>query len=208
MSAVAQLRAVLDDLERVGGEWLGIEALVFPECRETRQWDLVFPLGCRAAGQRARRRRLEGLGRFARAVEVHPELGIDLDLGPERITALEAVDPEAAAAVRFRGPFTGGKQVVFVCGEKTVRLYVNGSYAYSLKLGSSLLIDFDCRNRRWEIEDWRLWPLEDVVDIAPRVLEEQPELAQAWRRITSGTTDPAAAGRLELGGAETEERDA
>lgn len=206
MSAVMQLRAVLDDLERVGGEWLGIEVLVFPEYLQPRHWDLVFPFGCRETVQRERRRRLEAWGRIVRAVDAHPELGIDRDLGPERITALEAVEPEVAAAVRFRGPLTDGKQVVFACGEGTVRLYVNGSYAYSLKQGSSLLIDHDVLGRRWEIEDWRLWPLEDVVDIAPRVLEDQPELAEAWRRTLAGTTGTM--DRLELGAAEAEARDA
>ena len=77
---------------------------------------------------------------------------------------------------------------MFVFGEKTVRLYVDGSYVYTLKAGSSVLVNYWSNRRRWEPKDWFLWPLEDVVDIAPRVLEEYPELAEAWRRISAGTT--------------------
>jgi hypothetical protein len=174
MSAVTQLRAVLDDLERAASPEESLRLVV-----------LDLPSG-REAVQRNRRRRLEARGRFARSLAVHSELGVDKDLGPENITALEAVDPEAAEAFETLGSSTGWNQVAFVHGKKTVRLYVNGSYAYTLKQGSSLLVDYGGRARRWELEDWVLWPLEDVIDIAPRVLEEYPALAQAWRGITTG----------------------
>ena len=174
-SAVSQLRAVLDDLEGIGSseEWLVIEVTAFPTDRPEPR-------------QRERRRRLEARARFARAVDAHPELGIERDLGPESITALEAVDPEAAAAFRWRVSSAEWKQVVFAAGEKTVRLYVDGRYAYTLKQGSSLLVDYAGGARRWEIVDWRWWRLADVIDIASWVLEEHPELAEAWRRVTAG----------------------
>ena len=178
LSAVTQLRAVLDDLEGIGSseEWLVIEVTAFPTDRpESRQ--------------REQRRRLDARARFARAVGAHPELGIERDLGPESITALEAVDPEAAAAFRWRVSSAEWKQVVFASGEKTVRLYVDGRYAYTLKQGSSLLVDYAGGARRWEIVDWRWWRLADVIDIASWVLEEHPELAEAWRRVTAGTPE-------------------
>ena len=175
MSPVARLRAVLDDVERAAWaeKCLGVEVFEFASDRET--------------VQRERRRRLEARGRFARAVDAHPGLGVDRDLGPESIADLEAADPEAAEA--WHGRFRDWNQVVFVCGEKTVRLYVNGSYAYTFKQGSSLLVNAGGRGRRWEPRDWYLWPLEDVVDIAPRVLEEHSGLAEAWRGIAARDTE-------------------
>ena len=178
MSAVTRLRAVLDDLERIGWseECSGIEVLaVLSDGRES--------------SQRARRRRLDARAWFALAVDAHPELGIEWDLTPESITALEAVDPEAAAAFRWEVGFEEWRQVVFVTGEKTVRLYVDGRYAYTVKVGSSLLLDRGVGARRWEIVEWRGWALADVTDIAPSVLEEHPELAEAWRRVTAGSTE-------------------
>ena len=187
LSAVSQLRAVLDDLVRIGlsDEWLAIEVVGF-------------------GNSEARRRAcLRARGLFAVAVQKHPELEVDIDLGPASITALAAVDPEAATVFVESGSrrefATAGKQVVFVFGEKRVRLYENGSYAYTMKAGSSLLVDYWTRGRRWEPKDWCRWPLEDVVDIAPRVLEEQPELALVWRETAAGTTETVAADRLELG---------
>lgn len=178
VSALTRLRAVLDDLERVGWaeKCLGLEIWNFTSDRE--------------GVQRVRRARLEARSRFAQAVEAHPELTIDRDLGPESITALEAVDPEAAAAWD-RAEFKNGNwnQAVFVTGPETVRLYVNGCYAYTFKEGSSLLVGYDGPRRRWEVRDWFLWPLEDVVDIASGVLEEYPELAEAWERVSAGTTE-------------------
>ena len=178
MSAVTRLRAVLDDLERIGSsdEWLAIEVVAIGACSEA--W-LRACLGAR--------------GLFAAAVQQHPELEVDLDLGPASITALAAVDPEAAAAFAKSGSrrefAAGGKQVVFVFGEKTVRLYENGSYAYTVKAGSSLLVDYWSARRRWEPEDWGRWPLEDVVDIGPRVLEGYPKLREVWRGVTAGATE-------------------
>ena len=178
MSAVTRLWAVLDDLERIGWseECAVIEVLAIPSDHRERI-------------QRERRRRLEACAWFALAVDEHPELGIEWDLTPESITALEAVDPEAAAAFRWWVGSEEWKQVVFVTGEKTVRLYVDGRYAYTVRVGSSLLLNRGVGARRWEIVDWRRWDLADVTDIASWVLEEHPELAEAWRRVTAGSTE-------------------
>lgn len=177
MSAVSRLRAVLEDLERIGSsdEWLAIEVMGFGDSE-------------------ARRRACLGAwGLFAVAIQKHPELEVDIDLGPVSISGLAAVDPEAATAFVESGSrrefAPAGKQVVFVFGEKTVRLYENGSYAYTMKAGSSLLADYWTTRRRWEPEDWGRWPLEDVVDIGPRVLEGYSKLGEAWRRVAAGTTE-------------------
>ena len=178
MSAVTRLRAVLDDLERIGWseECLRIEVMeVLPDIRE--------------ASQRERRRRLDACAGFARAVDAHPELGIEWNLTPESITALEAVDPEAAAACGWWVRSEESRQVVIVTGEKTVRLYVDGRYAYTVKAGSSLLLGYRAGGRRWEIVDWRWWCLGDVTDIASWVLEEHPELAEEWRQVMAGSTE-------------------
>ena len=167
---LAQLRAVLCDIEQrvPSDDW--VDVLVSSVMVPTFENE-----------QRARRRRLEGLGRLAEVVRSDPDFELARDCRPAEMSALVRADREAAVAFSVNHPSIEADQAVLVSTLTKVFVYMNGRYAYTGVQPSSLFVGSSGTGVFWQLEFWQSWPLDDVLDVSDWLLDAEPGLAALWR---------------------------